>query len=439
MATNSFGARATLKSGDKSWTIFKLEALERRGLSLARLPFSIKVMLENVLRREDGVVVTADQVEAVAKWHGSRGARDLVHARARAAAGLHRRARGGRPGRDARRDQAPRRRSGADQSAPARRSGDRPFGAGRCFGTADSFAINAELEFERNRERYLFLRWGQGAFDDFRVVPPDTGIVHQVNLEYLAPVVFTSTDGQAYPDTVLGTDSHTTMINGLGVVGWGVGGIEAEAAMLGRSIPMLIPEVIGFGLTGAMRPGATATDLVLTVTQMLRKRGVVNKFVEYFGRGLGSLSVADRATLGNMSPEYGATIGFFPVDDQTLDYLRLTGRTEEQVRLVEAYCKAQGLFRTGRRAGADLHRHARARSRHGRAEPGRAAPPAGSRARCARRRASSGASWPRKWRSRHRRSDTSSSAGYPRAEVRGSRRIRRWPPPNSDRWRIGVE
>jgi aconitate hydratase len=214
------------------------------------------------------------------------------------------------------------------------------------FGTPKAFAINAEMEFERNRERYLFLRWGQGAFNNFRVVPPDTGIVHQVNLEYLAPVVFTSKDGHAYPDTLLGTDSHTTMINGLGVVGWGVGGIEAEAAMLGRSIPMLIPEVIGFRFTSAMRAGATATDLVLTVTQMLRKRGVVNKFVEYFGAGLGSLSVADRATLGNMSPEYGATIGFFPVDDQTLEYLRLTGRSEAQVRLIEAYCKAQGLFRT---------------------------------------------------------------------------------------------
>jgi aconitate hydratase len=214
------------------------------------------------------------------------------------------------------------------------------------FGTGDAFATNARMEFERNRERYLFLRWGQGAFNNFRVVPPDTGIVHQVNLEYLAPVVFVSQDGEAYPDTVIGTDSHTTMINGLGVVGWGVGGIEAEAAMLGRSVPMLIPEVIGFRLHGALRSGATATDLVLTVTQMLRKKGVVGKFVEYFGPGLASLPVADRATLGNMSPEYGATIGFFPVDDQTLAYLRLSGRAEDRVRLIEAYCKEQGIFRT---------------------------------------------------------------------------------------------
>ena len=220
------------------------------------------------------------------------------------------------------------------------------------------------MEFERNRERYLFLRWGQGAFNNFRVVPPDTGIVHQVNLEYLAPVVFTSPDGLAYPDTLLGTDSHTTMINGLGVVGWGVGGIEAEAAMLGRSIPMLIPEVIGFRFTGAMRPGATATDLVLTVTQMLRKRGVVNKFVEYFGSGLGSLSVADRATLGNMSPEYGATIGFFPVDDQTLEYLRLTGRAESQVEAHRGLLQGAGAFPHRRLARPDLHRHVGARSRH---------------------------------------------------------------------------
>ena len=212
------------------------------------------------------------------------------------------------------------------------------------FGTANAFAANAQLEFERNQERYLFLRWGQGAFDNFRVVPPDTGIVHQVNLEYLAPVVFSSESGEAYPDTVIGTDSHTTMINGLGVVGWGVGGIEAEAAMLGRSMPMLIPEVIGFRLAGSLRPGATATDLVLTVTQMLRKKGVVGKFVEYFGPGLASLPVADRATLGNMSPEYGATMGYFPVDEQTLTYLRLTGRSDSQIRLIEAYCKAQGLF-----------------------------------------------------------------------------------------------
>jgi aconitate hydratase len=347
MNKDSFGARTALDVGGHKYTIFSLPALERRGFTLTRLPYSIKVMLENVLRREDGVVVTADQVEAVARWQPQPGEREFSFMPARVllqdftgvpvVADLA-----------AMRDAI--KRLGGD---PARinpiQPGDLVIDHSvqvDSFGTPKAFAINAEMEFERNRERYLFLRWGQGAFNNFRVVPPDTGIVHQVNLEYLAPVVFTSKDGQAYPDTLLGTDSHTTMINGLGVVGWGVGGIEAEAAMLGRSIPMLIPEVIGFRFTGAMRAGATATDLVLTVTQMLRKRGVVNKFVEYFGAGLGSLSVADRATLGNMSPEYGATIGFFPVDDQTLEYLRLTGRTEAQVRLIEAYCKAQGLFRT---------------------------------------------------------------------------------------------
>jgi aconitate hydratase len=347
MDKDSFGARTALDVGGRKYTIFSLSALERRGFTLTRLPYSIKVMLENVLRREDGVVVTADQVEAVARWQPQPGEREFSFMPARVllqdftgvpvVADLA-----------AMRDAI--KRLGGD---PARinpiQPGDLVIDHSvqvDSFGTPKAFAINAEMEFERNRERYLFLRWGQGAFNNFRVVPPDTGIVHQVNLEYLAPVVFTSKDGQAYPDTLLGTDSHTTMINGLGVVGWGVGGIEAEAAMLGRSIPMLIPEVIGFRFTGAMRAGATATDLVLTVTQMLRKRGVVNKFVEYFGAGLGSLSVADRATLGNMSPEYGATIGFFPVDDQTLEYLRLTGRTEAQVRLIEAYCKAQGLFRT---------------------------------------------------------------------------------------------
>jgi aconitate hydratase len=347
MDKDSFGARTALDVGGRKYTIFSLPALERRGFTLTRLPYSIKVMLENVLRREDGVVVTADQVEAVARWQPQPGEREFSFMPARVLLQDF-------TGVPVVADLA------AMRDAIKRLSGDpsriNPIQPADLvidhsvqvdsFGTSKAFAINAEMEFERNRERYLFLRWGQGAFNNFRVVPPDTGIVHQVNLEYLAPVVFTSKDGQAYPDTLLGTDSHTTMINGLGVVGWGVGGIEAEAAMLGRSIPMLIPEVIGFRFTGAMRAGATATDLVLTVTQMLRKRGVVNKFVEYFGAGLGSLSVADRATLGNMSPEYGATIGFFPVDSQTLEYLRLTGRTEPQVRLIEAYCKAQGLFRT---------------------------------------------------------------------------------------------
>ena len=345
MATNSFGARSTLSVEGNNYTIYKLEALEKRGFSLARMPYSIKVMLENVLRREDGVIVTSGQIEALAKWNGKGGEREISFMPARVllqdftgvpvVADLA-----------AMRDAI--KKLGGD---PAKVSPLQPVDLVidhsvqvDSFGAADSFAANARLEFERNRERYLFLRWGQGAFDNFRVVPPDTGIVHQVNLEYLAPVVFSAKNGQAYPDTVIGTDSHTTMINGLGVVGWGVGGIEAEAAMLGRSMPMLIPEVIGFRLAGSLRPGTTATDLVLTVTQMLRRKGVVGKFVEYFGPGLKSLPVADRATLGNMSPEYGATMGFFPVDDQTLTYLRLTGRSDAQVKLIEAYCKAQGLF-----------------------------------------------------------------------------------------------
>jgi aconitate hydratase len=348
MATNSFGARASLAVDGKTYTIHRLEALEKRGFALSRLPFSIKVMLENLLRREDGEVVTAEQIEALARWNGKGGEREISFMPARVllqdftgvpvVADLA-----------AMRDAI--KRLGGD---PARINPLQPADLVidhsvqvDVFGTPEAFASNAKLEFERNRERYLFLRWGQGAFRDFRVVPPDTGIVHQVNLEYLADVVFTSRDEQAYPDTVLGTDSHTTMINGLGVVGWGVGGIEAEAAMLGRSMPMLIPDVVGVRLTGRLRPAATATDLVLTVTQLLRKKGVVGKFVEYCGPGLASLSVADRATLANMSPEYGATIGFFPIDSQTLDYLRLTGRADEHLRLIEAYAKDQGLFRTG--------------------------------------------------------------------------------------------
>jgi aconitate hydratase len=345
MATNSFGARSTLSVEGKSYTIFKLEALEKRGFSLARMPYSIKVMLENVLRREDGAVVTTGQIEALAKWNGKGGEREISFMPARV---LLQDFTGVPVVADLAAMREAIKKLGGD---PAKISPLQPVDLVidhsvqvDAYGSADSFAANARLEFERNRERYLFLRWGQGAFDNFRVVPPDTGIVHQVNLEYLAPVVFSSKNGEAYPDTVIGTDSHTTMINGLGVVGWGVGGIEAEAAMLGRSVPMLIPEVIGFRLAGSLRPGATATDLVLTVTQMLRKKGVVGKFVEYFGPGLKSLAVADRATLGNMSPEYGATMGFFPVDDQTLTYLRLTGRSDAQVKLIEVYCKAQGLF-----------------------------------------------------------------------------------------------
>jgi aconitate hydratase len=345
MATNSFGARSTLTVDGKSYAIHKLEALEKRGFSLARLPYSIRVMIENLLRREDGTIVTGAQIEALAKWNGKAGQGEVSFMPARvllqdftgvpvvADLAVMRDAikkLGGNPAK-------------ISPLQPVDLVIDHSVQVDS-FGSASAFATNAEMEFERNQERDLFLRWGQGAFDNFRVVPPDTGIVHQVNLEYLAPVVFASEKGEAYPDTVIGTDSHTTMINGLGVVGWGVGGIEAEAAMLGRSMPMLIPEVIGFRLSGSLRSGATATDLVLTVTQMLRKKGVVGKFVEYFGPGVASLPVADRATLGNMSPEYGATIGYFPVDDQTLTYLRLTGRADSQIKLIEAYCKAQGLF-----------------------------------------------------------------------------------------------
>jgi aconitate hydratase len=347
MATNSFGARTTLNVGGKSYTIFKLEALEKRGFALARLPFSIRVMLENVLRREDGDIVTADQIEAVAKWNGKGGEPEISFMPARV---LLQDFTGVPVVADLAVMRDAIKRLGGDPATinplqPVDLVIDHSVQVD-ASGTRAAFATNAELEFQRNRERYLFLRWGQGGFDNFRVVPPDTGIVHQVNLEYLAPVVFSSKDNQAYPDTVLGTDSHTTMVNGLGVVGWGVGGIEAEAAMLGRSMPMLMPEVIGVRLTGSLRAGATATDLVLTVTQILRKRGVVNKFVEYTGDGIKTLSVADRATLANMSPEYGATIGFFPVDQQTLDYLRVTARPDDRLALIEAYCKEQGLFRT---------------------------------------------------------------------------------------------
>jgi aconitate hydratase len=349
MSKNSFAAITTLSVDDRSYKIHALEALAKRGFDLTHMPYSIKVMLENVLRREDGIIATREQVEALARWSTDRGRgeREISFMPARV---LLQDFTGVPVVADLAVMRDAIRRLGGDPKKinplqPADLVIDHSVQVDS-YGTAASFAANAELEFERNQERYQFLRWGQGAFNNFRVVPPDTGIVHQVNLEYIAPVVFSSKDGEAYPDTVLGTDSHTTMINGLGVVGWGVGGIEAEAAMLGRSMPMLIPEVIGFRLKGSLRPVATATDLVLTVTQMLRKKGVVNKFVEYFGDGIANLSVADRATLGNMSPEYGATIGFFPIDEQTLAYLRMTGRPEHLLKLIEAYCKQQGLFRT---------------------------------------------------------------------------------------------
>jgi len=350
-ALDSFGSRAPLAAGGRSVDIFRLDALERAGVGhVSRLPFSLKILLENLLRYEDGRSVAKDDIARLAAWDPAapadaelqfRPARVLLQdftgvpcvvdlAAMRDAI----RALGGDPRRINPLQQSD---LVIDHSVQVDR-----------FGTPDAFAFNAALEFSRNRERYSLLRWGQDAFNNFSVVPPDTGIVHQVNLEYLASGVYEKQeDGAtvAYPDTVVGTDSHTTMINGLGVLGWGVGGIEAEAAMLGQPMPMLTPEVIGFKLTGRLREGATATDLVLTVTQMLRKKGVVGKFVEFYGSGLSSLPLPDRATIANMAPEYGATMGFFPCDAETLNFLRFTGRPEPLVALTEAYTKAQGLFR----------------------------------------------------------------------------------------------
>ncbi len=348
---NSFGTRTTLQVGARRVQIFSLAALEAAGFpEVARLPFSMKILLENALRHEDGRFVKAADIEALARWDVKGSAqKEISFAPARvllqdftgvpAVVDLA-----------AMRDGIVRLGGNPDKVNPLQpvelvidHSVQVDY-----FGQVNAFELNAELEFSRNKERYAFLRWGQDAFRNFRVVPPDTGIVHQVNLEYLARVVVSddTPDGTiAYPDTLVGTDSHTTMVNGLGVVGWGVGGIEAEAAMLGQPISMLIPKVLGFRLTGAMPEGATATDLVLTITERLRKHGVVGKFVEFFGSGLEHLTIADRATLGNMCPEYGATIAIFPIDAMTLDYLRLTSRDAARIALVEAYAKAQGLFR----------------------------------------------------------------------------------------------
>jgi aconitate hydratase len=348
--SNSFGAASTLTVGGSQYRYYALEALEKRGANISRIPYSIKILLENLLRTENGATVKASDIEYVAAWKIGAPAQEVNFSPARVLlqdftgvpcvvdlAAM----------RDALRDM------GADPKLanpliPADLVIDHSVQVDQ-FGSTGAFEFNALLEFQRNQERYAFLRWGQKAFQDFRVVPPDTGIVHQVNLEYLAPVVFTDRKRSpvlAYPDTLVGTDSHTTMINGLGVVGWGVGGIEAEACMLGQPISMLLPEVVGFKLKGRLAEGCTATDLVLTVTQMLRKKGVVGKFVEFYGPGVAALPLADRATIGNMAPEYGATIGFFPIDHQTLDYLRLSNRSAEQIALVEAYAKAQGLFLT---------------------------------------------------------------------------------------------
>ena len=353
MSRNSFDTRATLVSGGRTFEIFRLEALERQGLSIGRLPYSLKILLENLLRLEDGRTVPPEDIEKLVGWDPKRipdeeiafmpsrvllqdftgvpAVVDLASMRDAM------KALGGDP-------------KVVNPLLPAELVIDHSVVVDE-FGTLTAFHTNAELEFRRNRERYALLRWAQKTFQGFRVVPPDTGIVHQINLEYLARLVFTTTDTtarggplQAYPDTLVGTDSHTTMINGLGVLGWGVGGIEAEAAMLGQAVSMLIPQVVGFRLTGRLAEGSTATDLVLTITQMLRAKGVVGKFVEFYGPGVATLPLADRATVGNMAPEYGATVGLFPVDEETIGYLKFTGRPPEHIELVSAYMREQGLL-----------------------------------------------------------------------------------------------
>src|SRR3954469_14649263 len=360
--TDTFGARSTLKVGGRTYEIFRLSALARAGIDVSRLPYSLRILLEDLLRTEDGVTVTREDIEALARCSPARPAtREIAFTPARVLLQDF-------TGVPAVVDLAAMRDAMAELGGdPSRINPLQPVELVvdhsvqvDAFGTRQSFATNVDLDYQRNRERYQFLRWGQRAFENFRVVPPNTGIVHQVNLEYLARVVFTSDENpqarpgelpQAYPDTLVGTDSHTPMVNGLGVLGWGVGGIEAEAAMLGQPVSMLIPEVIGFRLEGRLPEGATATDLVLTVTELLRKKGVVGKFVEFYGPGLGSLALADRATIGNMSPEYGATCAIFPVDEVTLQYLRFTGRSEERVALVESYMKEQGLFHSAKSPG----------------------------------------------------------------------------------------
>ncbi len=342
---DSFGARATLSVDGTDYDIYRLDAVE----GSEKLPFSLKVLLENLLRTEDGADITADHIRTLANWDPSaEPSEEIQFTPARvvmqdftgvpcivdlatmreAMAEI-----GGDPDK-------------INPLAPAELVIDHSVIAD-VFGTPDSFERNVEIEYQRNGERYQFLRWGQGAFDDFKVVPPGMGIVHQVNIEHLARVVFPRQEGDrvvAYPDTCVGTDSHTTMVNGLGVLGWGVGGIEAEAAMLGQPVSMLIPRVVGFKLTGELPEGATATDLVLTITEMLRQHGVVGKFVEFYGAGVTAVPLANRATIGNMSPEFGSTAAMFPIDEETITYLKLTGRSEAQVALVEAYAKEQGLW-----------------------------------------------------------------------------------------------
>ncbi len=352
---NSFNARQTLQVGDKTYTYYSLVEAEKNGLKGAsKLPFSMKVLLENLLRYEDGRTVTKADIEAVAAWVDNRG-KDEKEIAYRPARVLMQDFTGVPAVVDLAAMRDAMKNLGGDPRkinplVPVDLVIDHSVIVDE-FGTPKAFDRNVELEYQRNGERYRFLKWGQTAFENFSVVPPGTGICHQVNLEFLSQTVWTSKDtatGEevAYPDTLVGTDSHTTMVNGLAVLGWGVGGIEAEAAMLGQPVSMLIPEVIGFKLTGKLKEGVTATDLVLTVTQMLRKKGVVGKFVEFYGPGLNDMSVADRATIGNMAPEYGATCGFFPIDTKTIDYLRTTSRTDERVALVEAYAKAQGMWLT---------------------------------------------------------------------------------------------
>ena len=401
---------STLSAGGKSYEIFPLEGAER-------LPYTLRILLENALRHGE-----EEDAESLRRWQPTsepseeisfRPARVLLQdftgvpavvdlaAMRNAMADL-----GGDPSR-------------INPQLPAELVIDHSVQVDE-YASARAMFRNAELEFERNRERYAFLRWGQTAFDNFQVVPPNTGIVHQVNLEFLARVIETR-DGRAFPDTLVGTDSHTTMVNGLGVLGWGVGGIEAEAAMLGEAISMLVPQVVGFKLTGKLPEGATATDLVLTVTQLLRQTGVVGKFVEYFGHGLVGLPLADRATIGNMSPEYGATCGFFPVDDETLEYLRLTGRDEERVALVEAYCKENALWHDPDHQ-PDVLAGRRARPRERRAVARRAAPPAGPRA------AATGEADVRRLAAR-RSASTTATATTRRSPSRSPRATRR--PPSS--------
>src|SRR5579864_5630713 len=372
---NSFGSQSELKAGARTYQIFRLSALEKRGIDLKRLPYSLRILLENLLRHEDGKSVTSEDIEFLANWDPkAEPSREIAGMPARvlmqdftgvpavvdlAAMRDAMKVLGGDPEK-------------INPLQPAELVIDHSVQVDE-FGTKRAYDLNAALEFQRNRERYAFLKWGQTAFNNFSAVPPGMGICHQVNLEYLARVVFTTEPKRsldavavaghkasveeryafAYPDTLVGTDSHTTMVNGLGVLGWGVGGIEAEAAMLGQPVSMLVPQVVGFKLTGKLKEGTTATDLVLTVTEMLRKLGVVGKFVEFYGSGVSELSLADRATIGNMAPESGATWGIFPIDAETLRCLRLTGRSVEQIKLVEAYAKEQGWFHTPHSAEAE--------------------------------------------------------------------------------------